>query len=45
MGLSAAFIPGLATIVIKVFLNSLWGRPSLFFDAITSIGKPVERTL
>ncbi len=28
--------------VTTIFLNSLWGRPSLFFDAIMSVGRPLE---
>lgn len=27
--------------VTAIFFNSLWGRPSLFIDAILSVGKPV----
>ncbi|MPZ37701.1 MAG: heavy metal translocating P-type ATPase [Rhizobiales bacterium] len=33
----------MAVSVTTIFLNSLWGRPSLFFQAILSVGKPVER--
>lgn len=29
----------MATSVTLIFLNSLWGRPSLFFDAIISVGR------
>jgi hypothetical protein len=25
--------------VTTIFVNSLWGRPSLFFDAIMSVGR------
>jgi Cu+-exporting ATPase len=32
----------MAVSVTTIFLNSLWGRPSLFFQAILSVGKPVE---
>jgi len=31
----------MALSVTTIFVNSLWGRPSLFFDAIRSVGKPV----
>ena len=30
----------MAVSVTAIFLNSLWGRPSLFIDAILSVGKP-----
>jgi heavy metal translocating P-type ATPase len=30
----------MATSVTLIFLNSLWGRPSLFFDAVMSVGRP-----
>lgn len=33
----------MAVSVTMIFFNSLWGRPSLFFQAILSVGKPVER--
>jgi len=29
--------------VTTISFNSLWGRPGLFFEAIVSVGKPVER--
>ncbi len=32
----------MAVSVTTIFFNSLWGRPSLFFQAILSVGKPVE---
>jgi Cu+-exporting ATPase len=32
----------MAASVTTIFFNSLWGRPSLFFQAILSVGKPVE---
>jgi heavy metal translocating P-type ATPase len=31
----------MATSVTMIFLNSLWGRPSLFFDAVLSVGRPL----
>jgi heavy metal translocating P-type ATPase len=31
----------MATSVTLIFLNSLWGRPSLFFDAVMSVGRPL----
>ncbi len=31
----------MAVSVTTIFFNSLWGRPSLFFQAILSVGKPV----
>ena len=31
----------MAVSVTGIFLNSLWGRPSLFIDAILSVGKPL----
>lgn len=31
----------MAVSVTAIFFNSLWGRPSLFIDAILSVGKPV----
>ncbi len=36
----------MALSVTTIFVNSLWGRPRLFFDAITSVGRgvPVEPT-
>jgi P-type Cu+ transporter len=30
----------MAVSVTAIFLNSLWGRPQLFFDAIMSVGRP-----
>ena len=30
----------MALSVSTIFVNSLWGRPSLFFDAILSVGRP-----
>ncbi|MBX6329108.1 MAG: cation-translocating P-type ATPase [Pseudolabrys sp.] len=33
----------MAVSVTIIFLNSLWGRPSLFFQAILSVGKPIEQ--
>ena len=35
----------MAVSVTAIFINSLWGRPRLFTDAIQSIGQPVENTL
>ncbi len=32
----------MAVSVTTIFFNSLWGRPSLFFQAILSVGKPIE---
>lgn len=34
----------MAVSVTAIFINSLWGRPSIFFQAILTVGKPVERT-
>jgi len=31
----------MAVSVTTIFFNSLWGRPSMFFDAIMSVGRPV----
>src|SRR5712691_12560200 len=31
----------MALSVSTIFINSLWGRPSLFFNAILSVGRPV----
>lgn len=31
----------MAASVTAIFVNSLWGRPSLFFDAILSVGRPL----
>jgi P-type E1-E2 ATPase len=35
----------MAVSVTTIFFNSLWGRPSLFFQAILSVGKPAEQSL
>lgn len=32
----------MAVSVTAIFINSLWGRPRLFIDAILSVGKPVQ---
>jgi len=32
----------MALSVTTIFINSLWGRPSLFFNAILSVGRPAE---
>ncbi len=32
----------MAVSVTAIFVNSLWGRPGLFFDAIQSLGRPVD---
>ncbi len=32
----------MATSVTSIFFNSLWGRPTLFFDAVLSVGRPVH---
>jgi len=32
----------MAVSVTAIFFNSLWGRPSLFFDAILSVGQPLQ---
>ncbi len=32
----------MATSVTAIFFNSLWGRPSLFFNAVLSVGKPIH---
>jgi len=29
----------MALSVTTIFVNSLWGRPSLFFDAVMSVGR------
>jgi heavy metal translocating P-type ATPase len=36
----------MALSVTTIFVNSLWGRPSLFFDAVTSVGRgaPLDAT-
>ncbi len=31
----------MAVSVTTIFFNSLWGRPSMFFDAILSVGRPI----
>jgi P-type Cu+ transporter len=35
----------MAVSVTAIFINSLWGNPRLFFDAIRSVGRPVGPTL
>jgi len=32
----------MAVSVTAIFINSLWGRPRVFTDAIQSVGRPVE---
>lgn len=32
----------MAASVTTIFFNSLWGRPALFFDAIMSVGRPLQ---
>jgi P-type E1-E2 ATPase len=32
----------MAVSVTAIFFNSLWGKPSLFFDAILSVGQPIQ---
>jgi len=32
----------MAISVTAIFVNSLWGRPRMFFDAIMSVGRPVQ---
>ncbi len=32
----------MATSVTVIFFNSLWGKPSLFFNAVMSVGRPLE---
>ncbi|RJQ65768.1 MAG: cation-translocating P-type ATPase [Desulfobacteraceae bacterium] len=32
----------MAVSVTTIFFNSLWGKPSLFFDAILSVGQPIQ---
>ena len=34
----------MAASVTTIFVNSLWGRPRLFIDAILSVGRPVPKT-
>ncbi|MBN8945093.1 MAG: cation-translocating P-type ATPase [Rhizobiales bacterium] len=34
----------MAVSVTAIFINSLWGRPGLFFDAILSVGRPAGGT-
>jgi len=34
----------MAVSVTAIFVNSLWGTPSLFFDAIRSVGQPIVNT-
>jgi len=31
----------MAVSVTAIFINSLWGNPRLFIDAIRSVGRPV----
>jgi heavy metal translocating P-type ATPase len=33
----------MAVSVTAIFFNSLWGQPSLFFQAILSVGKPIDQ--
>ncbi|MBV6486655.1 MAG: Copper-exporting P-type ATPase [Pseudorhodoplanes sp.] len=33
----------MAVSVTTIFFNSLWGRPSLFFQAVLSVGKPIDQ--
>lgn len=33
----------MAVSVTAIFINSLWGTPRLFFDAIESVGRPIAR--
>jgi heavy metal translocating P-type ATPase len=33
----------MAVSVTAIFFNSLWGQPSLFFQAVLSVGKPIDR--
>lgn len=35
----------MAASVTTIFVNSLWGRQSLFFQAILSVGKPIDSAL
>src|SRR5262249_61259363 len=35
----------MAVSVTAIFINSLWGRPRLFFDAIRSVGQPMVNVL
>ena len=32
----------MATSVTAIFVNSLWGRPGLFIDAVLSVGRPAQ---
>ena len=34
----------MAASVTAIFVNSLWGSPRLFFDAILSVGRPMPKT-
>ncbi len=34
----------MAASVTSIFVNALWGRPSLFFDAVLSVGRPRAAT-
>jgi P-type E1-E2 ATPase len=33
----------MAVSVTTIFFNSLWGKPSLFFHSILSVGKPIDQ--
>ncbi|MBL6653898.1 MAG: cation-translocating P-type ATPase [Reyranella sp.] len=35
----------MAVSVTAIFINSLWGNPRLFFDAIRSVGRPIAAAL
>jgi len=35
----------MAVSVTSIFINSLWGRPALFFDAVLSVGRAPRREL
>ena len=37
--LGVAAMVAMALSVTTIFVNSLWGRPRLFFDAILSVGR------
>jgi Cu+-exporting ATPase len=34
----------MATSVTTIFVNLLWGRPGLFFEALLSVGRPMQST-
>src|SRR3546814_9831973 len=34
----------MAASVTTIFVNSLWGRPRLFIDAVLSVGRPMPKT-